>query len=90
MIAVMGPEAAVHAVFYNKLMALEPKDPPAYIQQLRQAYKDDIDIFKIASELVIDDMAHPNTLRSTLIDRYAAYESKDQTLPRRRHGVMPQ
>jgi acetyl-CoA carboxylase carboxyltransferase component len=90
MIAVMGPEAAVNAVFYNKIMALEPKDRPAYIQQLRQEYKDDIDIFKIASELVIDDMAHPNTLRSTLIDRFAAYESKDQTLPRRRHGVMPQ
>ena len=90
MIAVMGPEAAVNAVFYNKIMELEPKDRPAYIQQLRQEYKDDIDVFRIASELIVDDMVHPNELRAELIDRFEAYESKDQELPRRRHGVMPQ
>jgi len=90
MIAVMGPEAAVNAVFYNKIMDLDPKDRPAYIQQLRQEYKDDIDVFRIASELIVDDMVHPNELRSELIDRFEAYKSKDQVLPRRRHGVMPQ
>ena len=90
MIAVMGPEAAVNAVFYNKIMEMEPKDRPAYIQQLRQEYKDDIDVFRIASELIVDDMVHPNELRAELIDRFEAYESKDQELPRRRHGVMPQ
>ena len=90
MIAVMGPEAAVNAVFYNKIMALEPKDRPAQILKLRQEYKDDIDVYRIASELIVDDMAHFNELRSVLIDRYVAYESKDLGLPRRRHGVMPQ
>jgi acetyl-CoA carboxylase carboxyltransferase component len=90
MIAVMGPEAAVNAVFYNKIMALEPNERPAQIQKLRQEYKDDIDVYRIASELIVDDMAHPNELRSVLIERYQAYESKDQKLPRRRHGVMPQ
>jgi len=90
MIAVMGPEAAVNAVFYNKIMELDPKDRPAQILKLRAEYKSDIDIFKLASELIIDDMVHPNELRSTLIDRFAAYESKDKELPRRRHGVMPQ
>ncbi|UCC93043.1 MAG: acyl-CoA carboxylase subunit beta, partial [Thermoplasmata archaeon] len=89
MIAVMGPEAAVNAVFYNKIMELDPKDRPAYIQQLRQEYKDDIDVFRIASELIVDDMVHPNELRTELIDRFEAYSSKDQELPRRRHGVMP-
>jgi acetyl-CoA carboxylase carboxyltransferase component len=89
MIAVMGPEAAVNAVFYNKIMELEPKDRPAYIQQLRQEYKDDIDVYRIASELIVDDMVHPNELRTELIDRFEAYSSKDQELPRRRHGVMP-
>jgi acetyl-CoA carboxylase carboxyltransferase component len=90
MIAVMGPEAAINAVFYNKIMELEPKDRPAYIQQLRKEYKDDIDVFRLASELIVDDMVHPNELRSELIDRFEAYESKDLQLPRRRHGVMPQ
>jgi acetyl-CoA carboxylase carboxyltransferase component len=70
-------------------MELEPKDRPAYIQQLRQEYKDDIDVFRIASELIVDDMVHPNELRTELIDRFEAYSSKDQELPRRRHGVMP-
>jgi acetyl-CoA carboxylase carboxyltransferase component len=90
MIAVMGPEAAVNAVFYNKIMELDPKDRPAQVLKLRQEYKNDIDIFKLAAELIVDDMVHANELRSALIDRFAAYESKEQTLPRRRHGVMPQ
>jgi acetyl-CoA carboxylase carboxyltransferase component len=89
MIAVMGPEAAVNAVFYNKIMELDPKDRPAYVQKLRKEYKDDIDVFRIASELIVDDMCHPNELRSELIDRFEAYKSKDQVLPRRRHGIMP-
>jgi acetyl-CoA carboxylase carboxyltransferase component len=90
MIAVMGPEAAVNAVYYNKIMELEPKDRPAQIQKLRAEYRSDVDIFKLASELVIDDMVHPNEIRSSLIDRFTAYESKDKELPRRRHGVIPE
>jgi acetyl-CoA carboxylase carboxyltransferase component len=90
MIAVMGPEAAVNAVFFNKIMEMDPKDRPAHIQKLRKEYKDDIDVFRIASELIVDDMVHPNQLRAELIDRFEAYRSKDQELPRRRHGVMPQ
>jgi len=87
--AVMGPEAAVNAVYYNKIMRLEPKDRPAQIQRLRAEHRSDIDILKLASELIIDDMMHPTELRSAPIDRFTAYESKEQDLPRRRHGVMP-
>src|SRR5512147_1686134 len=54
MIAVMGPEAAVNAVFYNKIMEKPESERAAYVQQLREEYKEDIDIEKLAGELVVD------------------------------------
>jgi acetyl-CoA carboxylase carboxyltransferase component len=89
MIAVMGPEAAVNAVFYNKLMQVEPEERPELVQKLREEYREDIDIYKLASELIVDAMVDPANLRKELIFRFRHYESKDPRPPRRKHGVIP-
>jgi acetyl-CoA carboxylase carboxyltransferase component len=89
MIAVMGPEAAVNAVFYNKLMQVEPEERPELVQKLREEYREDIDIYKLASELIVDAMVDPANLRKELIFRFRHYESKDPMMPRRKHGVVP-
>jgi acetyl-CoA carboxylase carboxyltransferase component len=89
MIAVMGPEAAVNAVFYNKIMALPEEERPAYIQKLREEYRKDVDIYKLGAELVTDGMVAPSELRNEIINRFKKYESKDYHLPKRRHGVIP-
>ena len=89
MIAVMGPEAAVNAVYYNKIMELPEEERPAYIQKLRQEYREDINIYKLASELIIDSVVSPKQLREELIFRFENYASKDFRPPDRRHGVMP-
>lgn len=89
MIAVMGPEAAVNAVFYNKLVAVPEEERPALVQKLRQEYKEDIDIYKLASELVVESIIPPSKLRSELIERFKRYESKNFQLPKRKHAVMP-
>lgn len=89
MIAVMGPEAAVNAVFYNKIMELPEKERPAYIQKLREEYRKDVDIYKLGAELVTDGMVAPSELRNEIINRFKKYESKDYYLPKRRHGVIP-
>lgn len=89
MIAVMGPEAAVNAVFYNKIMELPEEERPAYIEKLRKEYREDINIYKLASELVIDSVVSVTRLRKELIYRYENYSSKDFKPPDRRHGVMP-
>jgi acetyl-CoA carboxylase carboxyltransferase component len=89
MIAVMGPEAAVNAVFFNKIQALPEGERPAYIQQLREDYRKDVDIYKLGAEMVTDGMVAPSNLRNEIINRFKKYESKDYNLPKRRHGVIP-
>src|SRR5258707_8298773 len=42
MIAVMGPEAAVNAVFFNKIQEKPDAERAAYVQQLREEYRADV------------------------------------------------
>src|SRR5436305_2921485 len=78
-IAVMGPEAAINAVYYNQLQAIEdPAQREARTLEMRQEYAQDIDILHLASELVIDAIVQPEDLRAELIRRFAFAESKDR------------
>ncbi len=89
-IAVMGAEAAVNAVYYNKLAAIaDPQEKDQEVQRLRLAYEADIDILRLAGELVVDDIVQPEDLRADLIRRFAAASGKDRSFSRRRHGVTP-
>ena len=90
MIAVMGAEAAVNAVHYNRIQSIEDEsERAAYVQKLRDEYNADIDIVRLASELVVDAIVEPEDLRNELVRRFAAYREKDRTFSRRRHGVTP-
>lgn len=89
MIAVMGPSAAVNAVFYNKLMEKPEGEREAYRKQLEEEYAEDVDLYKLASKAVVDDVVAPSRLREELVGRFAAYSSKERRDPPRRHGVMP-
>ncbi len=89
MIAVMGPEAAVNAVFFNKIQEKPEAERPAYVQQLRDEYKEDVDIFKLASELIVDEIVAGDALRKELVARFDLYV-EGQTLPtQRKRGVLP-
>jgi acetyl-CoA carboxylase carboxyltransferase component len=90
MIAVMGAEAAVNAVYYNRIQAIEDTDErDALVRKLREDYDADIDIVHLASELVVDAIIEPEDLREELIRRFSAYRSKDRSFSRRRHGITP-
>jgi acetyl-CoA carboxylase carboxyltransferase component len=89
-IAVMGAEAAVNAVYYNKLAAIaDPAERDLETARLRAAYESDIDVLRLAGELVVDDVVEPEDLRAELIRRFAAARGKDRSFSRRRHGVTP-
>ncbi|WP_213423356.1 acyl-CoA carboxylase subunit beta [Bhargavaea massiliensis] len=89
-IAVMGPEAAVNAVYSNKIQAIEdPKERIQFIQEKREEYKEQIDIYKLASEMIIDDIVSPESLRSELASRYSIYATKEVVPPLRKHPVNP-
>lgn len=89
-IAVMGPEAAVNAVYSNKINQIEdPKERLAFVQAKQQEYKEHIDIYKLASELIVDEIVSPSELRNVLIKRFSYYETKEVNFSVRKHPVYP-
>jgi acetyl-CoA carboxylase carboxyltransferase component len=88
-IAVMGAEAAVNAVYANKIAAKPEAERAAYVEELRRAYREDVDIVKLASDLHIDALVSGDDLRANLIRRFATMTAKiDHGYPRRR-PVLP-
>jgi acetyl-CoA carboxylase carboxyltransferase component len=89
-IAVMGPQAAINAVYYNQLQAIpDGSERAAKTEQLRREYAEDIDILHLASELVIDAVVEPEQLRGELIRRFAHASSKRREWPAKRNPVTP-
>ncbi|MBA2725578.1 MAG: acyl-CoA carboxylase subunit beta, partial [Actinobacteria bacterium] len=89
-IAVMGPEPAVNAVFFNKIQAIEdPAERAAFVAARRAEYEADVDLMHIASENIIDAVVQPDDLRADLIRRIDAAANKDRHFSDRRHGVPP-
>jgi acetyl-CoA carboxylase carboxyltransferase component len=89
-IAVMGPQAAINAVFYNQLQAIDDEtERAAKTEELRKEYAADIDILHLASELVIDAVIEPEDLRSELVRRFAHARDKQRHWPAKRNPVTP-
>ena len=88
-VAIMGPEPAVNAVYYNKIMELPEAERAAYVKQKRDEYAEDVDIYKLASEMLVDGIVSGGELRDELIKRLAFAESKQHAFPPRRNPVPP-
>jgi len=88
-IAVMGPEAAINAVYYNKIMELPEGERPTFIEEKRAEYREDVDIQRLASEMIIDGIVSGANLRSELINRFNAYSTKQLTGLKKKQGVLP-
>jgi methylmalonyl-CoA decarboxylase subunit alpha len=89
-IAVMGPEAAINAVFFNQIQEIEdPKERERFVKEKREEYSEDIDILHLASELVVDAVIEPDSLREELVRRYALAASKDRRFAERRNPITP-
>jgi len=88
-IAIMGPEAAINAVYANKLAEIDdPEERKQKEQELREEYREDIDVHRMASEVVIDEIVPPSTLREELEQRFAFYETVEKELPDKKHGTV--
>jgi methylmalonyl-CoA decarboxylase subunit alpha len=89
-IAVMGPQAAINAVYYNQLQAIEDEsERAAKVEELRSAYSSDIDILHLASEMVIDTVIEPKDLRDELIRRFVHAQSRQRRWPAKHNAVTP-
>ncbi len=89
-IAVMGPEAAINAVFFNQIQKIEDEaEREQWIKDKRDEYSADIDILHLASEMVIDAVIEPDTLRAELIQRFALAEGRSRHFTERRNPITP-
>jgi len=70
-------------------MELPEAERAAYVKQKRDEYAEDVDIYKLASEMLIDDIVPGSALRSELIKRLSYAQSKAHDFPQRRNGVYP-
>ncbi|MGN6688877.1 MAG: carboxyl transferase domain-containing protein, partial [Actinomycetales bacterium] len=89
-IAVMGPEAAVNAVYANKIAEIEDEQERAdFVAERRREYEADVDLLRLASDLVIDGIVQPRDLREELVRRIAMASGRSRHFSERRHGVPP-
>ncbi len=89
-IAVMGPQAAINAVYYNQLQAIaDESERAAKTEELRKEYAEDIDILHLASEMVVDAVVEPEDLRAELVRRFAHAAGKQREWPAKHNPVTP-
>jgi methylmalonyl-CoA decarboxylase subunit alpha len=89
-IAVMGAEAAVNAVYANKIAAIEDEaERERFVADRRAEYEADVDLRRLAGELVVDDIVEPEALRFELVQRYRRLTHKDRRFSERRHPITP-
>ncbi len=89
-IAVMGPDPAVNAVFYNRIHAIEDADErAAFVAEQRTAYEEDVDLVHLAAELVVDAVVQPEDLRGELVRRIGLASTRVRNDAVKRHGVPP-
>ncbi len=89
-IAVMGPDPAVNAVYYNKIHAIEDVDDrAAYVAAQKAEYEEDVDLVHLAAELVVDAVVQPEDLRGELVRRLGLAATRVRNDSMKRHGVPP-
>jgi acetyl-CoA carboxylase carboxyltransferase component len=89
-IAVMGPSAAVNAVFFNQLEGIEDESARAAKRsELMAEYAEGVDVLHLASELVIDAVVQPEDLRMELVRRFDRYAGRLRPMPRKRNAIPP-
>ncbi len=89
-IAVMGPEPAVNAVYANKIAAIEdPEARQSFIEERRAEYEADVDLLRLAGDLVIDAVVEPEDVRAEVSERLRSASEKSRFFSERHHGVPP-
>ncbi|WP_136715498.1 acyl-CoA carboxylase subunit beta [Halorientalis salina] len=87
-ISVMGPDAAVHALFGGQLEDMEGETREAFIDSAKEEFQKYIDIRKQASNMQVDELLPAGDLRQQLVARMTAFENKRRTRRDRHHGTI--
>lgn len=84
----MGAEAAVNAVYFNKIQEKPEAERADYVAALQEEYREDVDLLKLASELHLDEIVAPEDLRANLIARVGRAQRRALS-PAKRKSVTP-
>jgi acetyl-CoA carboxylase carboxyltransferase component len=88
--ALMGPAAAVNAIHFNRVMAIEDADERArFVEDERAKVEAEIDVFELANENAFEAVVAGADLREELIRRFRIYRRGDKQRAARRNGVLP-
>jgi len=87
-IAVMGPEPAVNAVYFNKMTEMTAEQKKEFVKEKIAEYEKDINIYRMASELVVDAFVDFSEVRSELIKRLELYADKSRN-KKKEPSILP-
>jgi acetyl-CoA carboxylase carboxyltransferase component len=89
-IAVMGPEAAVNAVYAGKIAEIDDDaEREAFVEARTLEQEQDINLLTMASSLVVDAIVEPDRLRAELVERLAAADGWTRPAATRHHLISP-
>ncbi len=86
----MAAEASVNAMYAKKIAELtDPEEREAYVADRTAEQHADINLLRVASELVVDAVVEPEDLRDELVVRLADAAGWSRGPQRRHHHVSP-
>jgi acetyl-CoA carboxylase carboxyltransferase component len=89
-IGAMGPEASVNAVYARKIADIADDDErAAFVAARVEEHRSEINLLRMASELVVDTVVPGEELRAELAVRLRHAENWTRSAPRRHHLVSP-
>jgi len=75
-LALMGPAAAIQAVYQRKIEALPEGDRQQFVDDRREDYAKDLSVWGPAAEMYIDDVVPGDELRAQLVSRLRLYRRR--------------
>ena len=86
----MSAEASVNAVYANKVAAItDDAERAAFVAERTVEQQADINLLRMASDLVVDAVVEPEHLRAELIARLHDAERFSRSTDRRHHPISP-
>jgi len=87
-IAVMGPEPAINAVYFNKMAEMSDEAKKKFIAEKSAEYQKDVDIQRLASELIVDHLVDFEDARTEIALRFSYYAERSIEKSRA-PGILP-